>query len=227
MTASAMSAEPYRPAAPYGIFIGGEETPGSGSFDAVNPSTGEVWATVADASGAQVAAAVQAARAAFTGWRRSSPEARQQALLAIADAIESGDDWPRLLATENGRPIREADQADVPFSAAVFRYYAGLVRGALHGEHLATGDPASRVFTVREPLGASPRSFPGTLRSSPRRSSWRRRWPPATPSCSSPPNSPPRASSSSPDAPPRCCRRGSSTSSPELGPARRAPGGSP
>jgi aldehyde dehydrogenase len=57
------------------------------------------------------------------------------------------------LATENGRPIREAGEADVPFSAAVFRYYAGLIRGALHGEHLATGDPAMRVFTIREPLG--------------------------------------------------------------------------
>jgi aldehyde dehydrogenase len=142
----------YAPAGPYGIVVGGEESPGDGTFEALNPSTGLPWATVAEASDAQVDRAVAAARAAFSGWRRSTPDARQAALLAIADTIESGEDWARLLATENGRPIREADAADVPFSAAVFRYYAGLIRG-FTGETIPTGDPAARVWTVREPLG--------------------------------------------------------------------------
>lgn len=144
-------AEPYVPSGPYGLIVGGEEQPGEGTFDAVNPSTGNPWASVAQASAAQVDAAVAAARRAFTGWRRSSLETRQMALLRMADIIEQTD-WPRLLATENGRPIREAAAADVPTAAGVLRYYAGLVRG-LHGEHLTVDDPAARVFTVREPLG--------------------------------------------------------------------------
>jgi len=143
---------PYAPSGPYGLFVGGEELPGDGEFAALNPSTGEQWATVAEASAAQADAAVRSARAAFSGWRRSSPEERQRVLLALADAIEAAGDWPVLLATENGRPIREASGADVPFSAAVLRYYAGLARG-LHGETIPTGDPLSRVFTTREPLG--------------------------------------------------------------------------
>ncbi|MCW3016896.1 MAG: Betaine-aldehyde dehydrogenase [Solirubrobacterales bacterium] len=143
---------PYVPDGPYGIFVGGEEQPGDGTFDALNPSTGQPWAVVAEASSAQVDAAVATARTAFRTWRRSTLEERQLVLLAMADAIESVPDWPRLLATENGRPIREASAADVPFAAGVFRYYAGLVRGQ-HGDTIATGDPGARVFTVREPLG--------------------------------------------------------------------------
>lgn len=153
MSATETRLEPYRPASAYGIFYGGEEQPGGGSFEALNPSTGEPWAVVAEASAAQVDAAVLAARQAFTGWRRSPLDERQRCLLAIADAIEAGEDWARLLATENGRPIREATEADVPFSAAVFRYYAGLIRDALNGETLVSADPATRVFTTREPLG--------------------------------------------------------------------------
>jgi acyl-CoA reductase-like NAD-dependent aldehyde dehydrogenase len=143
---------PYVPDRPYGLFLAGDEQSGDSDFAALNPSTGEEWARVAEASAGQVDAAVKAAATAFRSWRRSSLEARQQALLAMADVIERDADWPQLLATENGRPIREAVAADVPTAAGVLRYYAGLVRG-LHGETLPTGDPASRVFTTREPLG--------------------------------------------------------------------------
>jgi aldehyde dehydrogenase len=143
---------PYEPAGRYGLFIGGEEIAGKEEFVARNPSTGRAWAQLSEASEAQVDAAVRAARSAYTGWRRSSLEERQRVLLAMAAAIESDDDWPRLLATENGRPIREALGADVPIAAGILRYYAGLVRG-MHGETIPAADPASRVFTVREPLG--------------------------------------------------------------------------
>jgi acyl-CoA reductase-like NAD-dependent aldehyde dehydrogenase len=151
-TPSLICEDPYRPEAPYGIVIGGAEQAGVGTFSALNPSTGECWAELAEASAEQVDAAVDAAAGAFTTWRRSTLDERQAALLAIADAVEGNDDWPRLLATENGRPIREARAADIPFCAAVFRYYGGLVRG-MHGDNLAVGDPSTRVFTTREPLG--------------------------------------------------------------------------
>lgn len=143
---------PYAPSGPYGVFIGGEETPGAGSFEALDPSRGTQWASVAEASNDQVDAAVRAARGAFRSWRRSTLEQRQRALLAMADAIEGAAHLPQMLATENGRPIREAIGADVPITAGILRYYAGLVRGA-HGETIPSDDPASRVFTVREPLG--------------------------------------------------------------------------
>jgi aldehyde dehydrogenase len=150
--ATAGAAAPYAPDRPYGLVIGGEELPGAGVFPAVNPSTGSPWAELAQASPEQVDIAVRSAALAFRSWRRSTLEERQRVLLELADVIESVTDWPRLLATENGRPIREAEAADVPVAAGVLRYYAGLVRG-LHGEALTPDDPAMRVFTVREPLG--------------------------------------------------------------------------
>ena len=71
----------------------------------------------------------------------------------IADAIEEDADWPSLLATENGRPIREAVIADVPTTVDMFRYFAGLARG-LEGATVPTGRPRTAcVWTTREPLG--------------------------------------------------------------------------
>lgn len=149
------TAEPRRPCTPtgpYGHFIAGEEVAGDGAFAAIDPSTGKRWASVAEASPAQVDAAVQAARRAFASWRRSPLWRRQSALLAMADAIESASELPRMLATENGRPIREAIGGDIPITVGILRYYAGLVRG-VHGETIPSDDPASSIFTVREPLG--------------------------------------------------------------------------
>ncbi len=95
---------------------------------------------------------MKAARLAWAGWRRSSLDERQAALLGIADAISSDEMWPFLLATENGRPIREAIAADIPFAAHVLRYYAGLV-STLDGRHVASKDELTRTITTRDPLG--------------------------------------------------------------------------
>jgi acyl-CoA reductase-like NAD-dependent aldehyde dehydrogenase len=136
----------------YPLMIGGEAVTTSATFEAINPSTGQAWAQLAEASTADVDAAVSAARRALGSWRRSGPTERQALLSAIADRIESDGEWPVLLATENGRPIREAEMADVPTAVAIFRYYAGLVRG--HGGlNVFTDDPSTRVWTVREPVG--------------------------------------------------------------------------
>lgn len=142
----------YQPSGPYGLFVDGQEIAGDGEFAALDPSTGQQWASVADASAAQVDEAVTAARRAFRQWRRSTLQQRQNALLEMAQAIESAEHLPQMLATENGRPVREAIGADVPITAGILRYYAGLVRG-LHGETIPAEDPFSRIFTIREPLG--------------------------------------------------------------------------
>jgi aldehyde dehydrogenase len=142
----------YAPSAPYPLIIGGEEIEGDGGFEAIDPSIGRSWAVLTEASGSQVAGAVEAARRALPRWKATGPAERQAALDRIADRIEQEPVWPALLATENGRPIREAEMADVPTAVAIFRYYAGLAR-ALHGETIATDDPELRVWTLREPVG--------------------------------------------------------------------------
>lgn len=152
MRASAGRA-PYAPSRPYELFIGGETVPVPETFEAIDPSTGTCWAEVPEARVNDVERAIDVARSAYRTWRRSRPVERQELLWRIAERIEEdGDRWARLLATENGRPIREAIMGDVPAAAAIFRYFSGLAR-TLEGQTVPVGDPASHVFTVREPLG--------------------------------------------------------------------------
>ena len=110
------------------------------------------WATVAQASDAHVDGAVRAAAKAFRSWRTSSLAERQELLWRLADRVAEAPYWPSMLAIENGRPIREAVMADVPVTADIFRYYAGLVRDH-KGENIDAGRGA-HLYTVREPLGA-------------------------------------------------------------------------
>jgi acyl-CoA reductase-like NAD-dependent aldehyde dehydrogenase len=137
---------------PYGLVIDGHEDLVPETFEAVDPSVGQPWAQLAEASAEDVDRAVRAARAALPQWRRTGPSERQRLLSMIADRIEQDPVWPALLATENGRSIREAEMADVPTAVAIFRYYAGLAR-ANDGIHVATDDPALRVWSTRRPVG--------------------------------------------------------------------------
>lgn len=144
---------PFSPEGTYRLIVGGEEIGARQSFDALDPSTDETWARLPEASPEDAAAAVTAAERAFSGWRLSSPATRQELLWRIADRIEADEHrWTRLLATENGRPIREAGIADVPTAAAIFRFFSGLSRD-LRGNQIPVEDPSSHVYTVREPLG--------------------------------------------------------------------------
>ncbi|WP_288025937.1 aldehyde dehydrogenase family protein, partial [Arthrobacter sp.] len=72
-------------------FINGEFVPvtGTGSLDIVNPVNGEIVAKAPISSQADVDAAMDAAAAAFTTWKRSTPGQRQAVLLKLADAIEA------------------------------------------------------------------------------------------------------------------------------------------
>lgn len=132
--------------------IGGEEVSADGTFSAVDPSTRRVWAEISAGTQADVDRAVQAAQRAFVGWRRTSLDTRQELLWAVAERLtQSADRWPALLATENGRAIREAGLIDVPTAAEIFRYFSGVVRD-LHGRTVPCG-PGSHVVTSQRPLG--------------------------------------------------------------------------
>jgi acyl-CoA reductase-like NAD-dependent aldehyde dehydrogenase len=150
--ASAGTRAPFVAAQPYPLLIGGEQVAAAETFVAIDPSVGRPWAELAEALPADVDRAVAAARAALPGWRATGPAERQRVLDTLADRIEADPEWPLLLATENGRPIREAEIADVPTTVAILRYYAGLARN-LDGANVAAEDPELRITTVREPVG--------------------------------------------------------------------------
>src|SRR5690348_13810438 len=138
----------YEGRRPYPLVIGGEEVSPGESFAAIDPSTGTEWAQVAQATDANVAAAVTAAARAYERWRATGPALRQQLLLRCADAIEAAaEKWEQLLPTENGRPRREVAIADITAATAIFRYFAGVVRSS-GGIQIPTDDGASHVYTV-------------------------------------------------------------------------------
>lgn len=112
----------------YGLFIDGGFVDGHGtSFKTISPATEEVLAEVAEADEADVDLAVKAARRAYTRvWSRMPGSERAKYLFRIARLIqERGRELAVLESIDNGKPIKESRDVDVPQVAAHFFYYAG------------------------------------------------------------------------------------------------------
>jgi aldehyde dehydrogenase (NAD+) len=113
----------------YGLFVNGEFTDPSGghSFKTVSPATEEVLAEVAEASAEDVDAAVKAARRAYDKtWSKMPGRERAKYLFRIARIVqERSRELAVLESLDNGKPIRESRDVDVPLVAAWFFYYAG------------------------------------------------------------------------------------------------------
>ncbi|MEO3875467.1 aldehyde dehydrogenase family protein [Nonomuraea sp. B12E4] len=111
----------------YGLFIDGEFVDGSGpAFKTINPATEETLAEVATATAEDVDRAVRAARKAFGGWSGLPGAERAKYLFRIARIIqERSRELAVLESLDNGKPIREARDVDLPLVAAHFFYYAG------------------------------------------------------------------------------------------------------
>jgi aldehyde dehydrogenase (NAD+) len=113
----------------YGLFIDGKFVPASGSggvFKTVNPATEEVLAEVAAAGAEDVDLAVAAARRAFGHWSALPGAERAKYLFRIARIIqERSRELAVLESLDNGKPIKESRDVDLPLVAAHFFYYAG------------------------------------------------------------------------------------------------------
>jgi len=113
----------------YGHFIGGKHHAGRDEslFDTINPATGETLAQVAAADEAEVDTAVKSARAAYDKvWSKMSGAERGKYLFRIARRLqEKGRAIAALETRDNGKPIRETRDVDIPLAAAHFFYYAG------------------------------------------------------------------------------------------------------
>jgi aldehyde dehydrogenase (NAD+) len=121
-------------------FLGGDfrRPQGGEFFDTVNPGTGKPFAKVAQCGGAEVDAAVAAARAALPGWWELGGHGRARFLYALARQIQKSSRLFAVLETmDNGKPIRETRDLDVPLVARHFYHHAGwaqLMASALPGQ---------------------------------------------------------------------------------------------
>jgi aldehyde dehydrogenase (NAD+) len=124
------------------------------TFETINPSTGEILASVAEGDAEDIDRAVAAARRAFTGpWSRVKPYERQNILLRLADLVEQDFDALAMLDTlDMGAPISRTSGNRLR-ALGMLRYYAGQAT-AIHGDTIENSLPGDYVsFTLKEPVG--------------------------------------------------------------------------
>lgn len=110
------------------LYIGGEwrKAESGATFETINPATGEVLARVAEAGAADIDAAVKAARKAQPGWARLPGHERAKHLYAIARLVQRHSRLFAVIeALDNGKPIRETRDIDIPLVARHFYHHAG------------------------------------------------------------------------------------------------------
>ncbi|MHC0053492.1 aldehyde dehydrogenase family protein [Actibacterium sp. D379-3] len=113
----------------FGHFIDGKFTAPGDGFESKNPATGEVLATLTQATRADIDAAVDAARRAQAKWGKLPGHARAKYLYALARLIQKHARLFAVLETlDNGKPIRESRDIDVPLVHRHFYYHAGLAQ---------------------------------------------------------------------------------------------------
>jgi len=138
----------------YQLFIDGKWVDGKEGkrFNTYNPANGELLATCVDAGKEDVDLAVKAAWKAFDSWKNVSPQERARMLLKIADLIDENAEKLAMIETlDNGKPIRETRNIDVPLSADHFRYFASAIRTE-EGKATMIGKDTLSII-LREPIG--------------------------------------------------------------------------
>ncbi len=138
----------------YDNFIGGKwVAPVKGQyFDVITPITGKPYTKAARSGAEDIELALDAAHAAADAWGKTAPAERANVLLKIADRIEANLELLAYAETvDNGKPIRETLNADLPLTIDHFRYFAGCVRAQEGGLSDIDGDTVAYHF--QEPLG--------------------------------------------------------------------------
>ncbi len=121
-------------------------------FDVITPINGKPYTKVARSGAADIERALDAAHAAAAKWAATAPAERANVLLKIADRLEQNLELLAYAETvDNGKPMRETLNADVPLSVDHFRYFAGCLR-AQEGS-LSEIDGNTIAYHFHEPLG--------------------------------------------------------------------------
>ena len=115
--------------AAFGQFIDGGFTPASEGFESRNPANGEVLANLSQASTEDIDKAVAAARKAQPKWEKLGGHGRARYLYAIARLLQKHSRLFAVLETlDNGKPIRESRDIDIPLVQRHFYYHAGMAQ---------------------------------------------------------------------------------------------------
>src|SRR4051794_23206176 len=151
-----------------GHFIGGKQVAGTSgrSGDVFNPNTGEVQATVAFASKAEVERAIAHAEAAQPGWAATNPQRRARVLFKFLELVHKEfDALARLLSSEHGKTFSDS-KGDIQRGLEVVEFACGIPH-LLKGEFSESAGPGIDLFSMRQPLGVvagiTPFNFPAMI----------------------------------------------------------------
>ena len=150
---------------PTGLFIGGKwrDSSDGRTLDVEDPSTGQTLASVADATIADGAAALEAAVAAQSDWAATAPRERGEILRRAFMAITArAEEFALLMTLEMGKPLAEA-RGEVTYGAEFFRWFSEeAVR--ISGRWSTAPNGATRLLTMKQPVGPTlmitPWNFP-------------------------------------------------------------------
>jgi len=140
--------------AKYDNYIGGKWVPPVDGqyFDNISPITGKVFCQVARSNEKDINLALDAAHKAREAWGKTSTTTRANILLKIADIMEANLEKIATAETiDNGKPIRETMNADIPLAIDHFRYFAGAIRAQEGG--ISEIDHETIAYHFHEPLG--------------------------------------------------------------------------
>src|SRR5581483_9202714 len=169
LAAEELSAHPGRePMIEYGHFIGGKRVKGTSGREGnvFQPMTGEVRARVAFASKAEVAAAVDNAKAAQPAWAATNPQRRARVLMKFLElANRDYDKLADCLAREHGKTIADA-RGDIQRGLEVVEFAIGIPH-LMKGEYTEGAGPGIDLYSMRQPLGVvagiTPFNFPAMI----------------------------------------------------------------
>ena len=142
----------YKPQ--YDNFIGGQWVPPVKGqyFDVITPISGQVYTRAARSGAEDIELALDAAHAAADKWGKTPAADRANILLKIADRLEANLELLAYAETvDNGKPIRETLNADIPLTVDHFRYFAGCLRAQEGG--ISEIDENTMAYHIHEPLG--------------------------------------------------------------------------
>ena len=145
------------------MLIDGEwvESVGGRTFETINPATGEVITRVEEGAKADVDLAVKAARKAFEEgpWKKMTPRERGRLLYKLADLIEQhAGELAALETLDNGKPINDSRNIDLPLVIECYRYYAGWA-DKIEGRTIPVNGPFF-TYTRHEPVGVCAQIIP-------------------------------------------------------------------
>ncbi|AIP21800.1 succinate-semialdehyde dehydrogenase [Burkholderia pseudomallei MSHR5855] len=149
-------------------YIGGEwqAADSDATFEVFDPATGESLGTVPKMGAAETARAIDAAQAAWAGWRMKTAKERAAILRRWFDlVIANSDDLALILTTEQGKPLAEA-KGEIAYAASFIEWFAEEGK-RVAGDTLPTPDANKRIVIVKEPIGVcaaiTPWNFPAAM----------------------------------------------------------------